>query len=421
MARSPGSEDLTSWKEIANYLRISIRTAQLWERDRGLPIRRLPGPRGLVSAKPSELDDWRNSAPPPETPHQPSHPPPRQSPRWWWAAALLLIVGGLAWIILLRAPDPVYVRLNDDTLIAIGPQGDELWRVNLFASQIALPIEPSRTRLWVGDLDGDGHQEVLYGRRDNEHREKDGLYCYGSNGKLRWTFQPRRTVRTSTTPYPPPYGFHALVVLQHPTRVAVSSYHYPFTPAQVAILDPQGRVLGEYWHFGHLSDLVADSRQGQERLYLGGIDNRKQAATFISLDPRRLTGVTQSGDRPFLDLPAFPGETKFLFPRSEINQAYELYNGVHRIDMLAEGPLVHTSERLRPPVTSSVLYQLDHQLHLLRVGLSDRFVKDQQQLHETGPVHLTPDAEAQRLATAYRQTVHPHARQPDAAPRSEHP
>ena len=57
-----GNEVLNSWKEIASYLQVSVRTAQLWEAQRGLPVRRVPGGRGVVWAHPAELDAWRKSA-----------------------------------------------------------------------------------------------------------------------------------------------------------------------------------------------------------------------------------------------------------------------------------------------------------------------------------------------------------------------
>lgn len=52
--------ELTSWKEIAHYLGVNVRTAQKWERDRGLPVHRLVGPRGRVSADIARLCTWRN-------------------------------------------------------------------------------------------------------------------------------------------------------------------------------------------------------------------------------------------------------------------------------------------------------------------------------------------------------------------------
>jgi len=52
---------LVSWKEIAAFLNRAERTVKRWERERGLPIHRVPGgERGSVFAYPSELADWLN-------------------------------------------------------------------------------------------------------------------------------------------------------------------------------------------------------------------------------------------------------------------------------------------------------------------------------------------------------------------------
>jgi len=50
--------ELNSWKEIADRLDVSVRTAQLWENQRGLPVRRLPGGRGRVFVRVDELEAW---------------------------------------------------------------------------------------------------------------------------------------------------------------------------------------------------------------------------------------------------------------------------------------------------------------------------------------------------------------------------
>ena len=59
-AAIPADDALDSWKEIARYLNRDVRTIQRWERDRGLPIRRLPGgDKPAVYALKSELAAWR--------------------------------------------------------------------------------------------------------------------------------------------------------------------------------------------------------------------------------------------------------------------------------------------------------------------------------------------------------------------------
>ena len=51
---------LTSWKDIALFMGKAVRTAQRWERDLGLPIRRRTGVRSenLVALERSDFDAW---------------------------------------------------------------------------------------------------------------------------------------------------------------------------------------------------------------------------------------------------------------------------------------------------------------------------------------------------------------------------
>ncbi|MDP8981206.1 MAG: hypothetical protein M3O35_11505 [Acidobacteriota bacterium] len=50
-------DKLDSWKEIADHLKRQVRTVSRWERERGLPVHRIPGgKRGTVYAYRSEVD-----------------------------------------------------------------------------------------------------------------------------------------------------------------------------------------------------------------------------------------------------------------------------------------------------------------------------------------------------------------------------
>src|SRR5579864_5440523 len=53
---------LDSWKEIADYLKRDVRTAIRWEKERGLPVHRVPGgKRQAVFAHQQEIDAWMSS------------------------------------------------------------------------------------------------------------------------------------------------------------------------------------------------------------------------------------------------------------------------------------------------------------------------------------------------------------------------
>lgn len=57
-----GSDQLKGWKEIAAFLRVSERTAQRWEQERGVPVRRLPGAgKDSVFAVSDGLEAWQRS------------------------------------------------------------------------------------------------------------------------------------------------------------------------------------------------------------------------------------------------------------------------------------------------------------------------------------------------------------------------
>jgi hypothetical protein len=56
---SSACERLDSWKEIAGYLRRSVRCVQRWEKNEGLPILRHDHARGAtVYAYRGKLDEW---------------------------------------------------------------------------------------------------------------------------------------------------------------------------------------------------------------------------------------------------------------------------------------------------------------------------------------------------------------------------
>jgi len=91
---------LDSWKEIAAYLGRDLSTVMRWEKEKNLPVHRVPGgKRHAVFALREEIDVWLLGHPS-ESPDAPAetHPPPATGRRHRWlvvtgAAVLLLAVG----------------------------------------------------------------------------------------------------------------------------------------------------------------------------------------------------------------------------------------------------------------------------------------------------------------------------------------
>jgi predicted DNA-binding transcriptional regulator AlpA len=133
------SDRLETWKEIAAYLGRDLRTVMRWEKERSLPVHRLPGGgRAAVYAYRSEIDNWLNKSPGPlvgEAPSDASEGNPRttvpadnsrassKKTRGWRNAAVAVLVAAiilLITVLALRKPSSADEILAED---AISPAG----------------------------------------------------------------------------------------------------------------------------------------------------------------------------------------------------------------------------------------------------------------------------------------------------------
>jgi tetratricopeptide (TPR) repeat protein len=97
-----GVEDrLDGWKRIAAYLNRDVRTARRWEKQQGLPVRRvMHDKQATVYAYRSELDAWlrQQDNGTPVKPPSSSAAEDKPARRWAWLVAPLLILAGMiAW------------------------------------------------------------------------------------------------------------------------------------------------------------------------------------------------------------------------------------------------------------------------------------------------------------------------------------
>jgi len=99
---SERDDQLDSWKEIAAYLKRGVRTVQHWEREAGLPVRRLATKkRGAVYAYKREIDAWREQR---SSLLAADHEGIRPLQRIKWFAAFALLIAALSAILLWPKP-----------------------------------------------------------------------------------------------------------------------------------------------------------------------------------------------------------------------------------------------------------------------------------------------------------------------------
>lgn len=402
---SPGPTELASWKEIADYIGVNIRTAQKWEKTRGLPVRRFAGQKGRVVATPTDLDRWKASV--------------GERPRWWnnarplrWyaGAVTLVALGLLAWIIAdrlgrARPGAPALFRTEYRTLVMTDSDSRELWRHSFdqpFAAD-AYVGGAGLLRVAMADVDGDGRVETLFAYYSNQS-ETEGvpLYCFSDTGREKWKFTPGRTVSDGLRSYGAPYIVTALAVTRlgagREPVIALANRHAVYHPSQFVLLDGRGRVLGEYWHSGHLDTMAfADlDGDGVKEILLSGVNNGYRQAALAVLDARDFTGASFQGEGSPHQIRGFPLHKErglVLFPRSCMNRKLSSYNMAHEI-FTADGQIrVHVQEGGESGGPGEfVIYTLDRKLACVRAEVSDSFEATHRRLAGLGMLdhNLTP-------------------------------
>ena len=314
--RPPLENAYRSWRAIAEHFGVTVRTVQLWETERGLPVHRLPGAKGRVYAYPDELNAW-TSAPPREiAPPAPAKIQFRHRRGWGVALAIAMatvaMTALMAWRMLPRT-QPLSFEVQGRTLAVTGTDGELLWK-----HDFPRPIQKSwlqgsqdqpdlRTIPLILDLDGDGAMEVVASYRSEPlGRGPSELYCFEADGRIRWRYTPGREISTVREKYSRQYDIRMVIAAPRsggnpPLLIVVSSHRTSF-PAQVAALSPNGEVLREYWHSGHIieTEEAADlERDGRTELYLAGVHAPTRSAEIIVLDPGKFGGASIETDPAF--------------------------------------------------------------------------------------------------------------------------
>lgn len=378
-----GAGKLTSWKTIAAHFGVTVRTVQKWEAERGLPVNRLPGPRGRVYADPAALDAWLKQH---ERARLEQIPDPRRGrPLFWLAAALAVsLIAAAAWFSS-RPGAPAAWRIEGQTLIVTDARGRTAWHYEIEPGWKVFDTRDKRAGHGFGplfaDLNGDGRREFLVPLADS-HTNPFHLLCFTERGELRWLHAPKVTARVAEREYPGPWLLRAVV----PVPRRDSGGHHIFTawshhshyPAVARLLDFQGVVLRDYWHSGHITSALAlDMGDGRGTLiYAPGIANGHRQATLLVLHPDRFAGASHE-ENPAYQILGHPGaveEARILYPRSWLNRRTRQYNVAAGMIPTDSGLVVEVLELFGSPdefPAASLFYRLGQGLRLESVDWSD--------------------------------------------------
>ncbi len=375
-----GPDELSTWQQIADYLGVSVRTVQTWAKQRRLPVRKIGG---RVLASISDLESWKKAeasanglAAEALEQHDSNGPHPLTDDivvkhgtwsrlRKWrgWAVGigfgLVAVASGSVWWRAASERDnvPNSYRAVGKALTVYRASGRALWQYT-FPSPL---YEPSYTAplpaCVFADLDGDGTIETVCRYHPDDQFPDQRLYCFDQRGRVRWVFRPGRTIRSSGKEYSAPYYISPILVTPRDKtghrRIVINSNHHWSFPDQVAVLDYRGRLVGEYWHHGHLPHLLLldFNGDGKLRLVAAGLNDSPgyKRATLLIFDPDHVSGSSLriDGTPDFEGMTAGSEQTVVLFPKTRISQTAE-FNRVVEVSAFGSGTMaVHVCEGIK--------------------------------------------------------------------------
>ncbi|MCS7043980.1 MAG: helix-turn-helix domain-containing protein [Bryobacteraceae bacterium] len=293
---------IKTWKGIAHYLGVAERTAQLWVRTRGLPVRRLPGARGGVYAIAEELDAWMQS----ERAELEAAKSLRNRYRRTFVSIAILALAAAAALSATAWPRlrarwvrPVSARFEGEVLVAYDAEGKELWRRRPEPPPglSAAALNPEGSVAVLADLDGGGSRDVLALEQFQSGKPGDlGVSRFDvlsrttASGRLVWKRAPDcGLLDAEGRRFTPAWWASSLLTARHGgrDRAWVTLSHRDRFPGVVAEVMPDGALRMLFANHGHVNSLATVESEGRLWLVAGGSTNALKGAFLALLDPAK--------------------------------------------------------------------------------------------------------------------------------------
>jgi len=416
---------IESWKEIASYLSVTVRSAQRWEVTAGLPVHRHgTGPSARAYAFKDELDGWLADGPLRAADRVTAAPPLRRRYTPAWIAICVVLAGVLAGWSTGALPSrgvPQTWTADGQKLTILDSRERVCWTRSF--PQFHVRFTPEfHDLVRIGDIDGDGEPEVLFNHNARQADDAKGtLFCFDANGKLRWQFAYGARKSFAGREFEPHYWGHIVTPLQIAGKryVLTVANHHLWYPAQVALLDAaSGNKVEEYWHpgaiyFSAIQDLNAD---GQDEFLFAAINNPGQglghAALGVLALPFSAARAASGTPEPWMRPLTGGGELAYvMFPTSDLNRAAA---------QLPRPVAMRVEQNRRilfqtpAPEDGGIVYTLDFRLQVLEHRFSDNFPLLHDRMHAQGLIgHRISAQESTMLGKVVRFPGAPDGNRPE--------
>ena len=375
-------ERLDSWKEIAGYLRRDAGTVRRWEKELGLPVRRLPGRGRSVFAYRSEIDAWLAMPRASEAAATGSDVGVAVSrARWvaWSGAAVMLAALSLAaWRFAgprVRAED-LRVDVTEKEVIVSDREGTARWRYGFPATHnVGLPFTAPAGLVVGGRAPGVYVATENHIRYEDKQEEGGQLRWFDLDGHLKRSFSLTDTVTFNGTTYAPPWAIQHFSVDERggTRRIALAAHHHVWSASLVTVLDDQWRRRGTFWHYGWIE---AAHWIAPNRLLAAGFSNAHDGGMIALLDPGALDGQGPEppGTEGHCDTCGSGAAIRMVvMPRSEVNGLTVSRFNRAVVQIAPDRILARTYEMWSPNEVIDALYEFTPALDLLKASYSERY------------------------------------------------
>lgn len=399
--KTPEKRTLSSWKDIADYLKVTVRTAQRWERKFDLPIRRLgKDQKFYIMADANEIDEWIKKS---------NRRLKARSMPLLKIVFLFIIFLGIATLInyfLFKHPSsktpglPFSFLARSDCIEVYDQDGHYLWSYQVNERLEQRPyLSSSSPFIFFDDLDADNKMDVLMAVHTKDNIA-DRLVRLDVQGRVIWEYRPGLACQYGHRTYSSDFDIKLLHLSDlngdGKKEIIVDACHKINFPCRIVVLDPDGFTQGEYWNTGHIVTIktVDLNHDNYQEILLGGVNNNYQRGCLIILDVREITGCSPpQANSDFFPAHYTPGTELFyiLIPPDSLSKFLFIQDTVFSIDLFNDQTFSVCTNKSR------VFYKFNFDLSPLDVFTGLEFKQINQNLIQEGKIKTSFQINREKL------------------------